>query len=62
MTCGRSLEYIPDLMGQGAGAIHEVLPAAEIIADMMEVACEILSANAPMVTTRAAAVTQSAKL
>ena len=25
-------------MGQGAGAVHEVKPAAEIIAEMMEVA------------------------
>lgn len=47
------LEYIPDLMGQGAGAIHEVKPAAAIIEEMMEVACNILFGNANMVTTRA---------
>jgi NAD(P)H-dependent flavin oxidoreductase YrpB (nitropropane dioxygenase family) len=49
------LEYIPDLMGQGAGAVSEVMPAADIISEMMEVACEILSSNATFVTTRAAA-------
>ena len=37
---------------QGAGAVHEVLPAAAIIADMMEVASEILAANASMVSAR----------
>jgi hypothetical protein len=32
-----------------------VMPAADIISEMMEVACEILSSNATFVTTRAAA-------
>ena len=50
-----SLDYIPDLMGQGAGAIHEVKPAAEIISEMMEVATEILSGNAALVSSRAEA-------
>ena len=39
-------------MGQGAGAIHEVKPAAEIITEMMEVASEILSRNAGLVSSR----------
>ena len=38
-------------MGQGAGAIHEVKPAAEIITEMMEVASEILSRNAGLVSS-----------
>lgn len=46
------LGWIPDLMGQGAGAVHEVMPAAAIIEEMMEVASEILAGNASMVAAR----------
>jgi NAD(P)H-dependent flavin oxidoreductase YrpB (nitropropane dioxygenase family) len=44
--------WLPDLMGQCAGAIHEVKPAADIISEMMEVASSILSGNVAFVSSR----------
>ena len=46
------LEWSPDLMGQAAGAVHEILPAAKIIEDMMTDAAAILTQNATCVTSR----------
>jgi len=46
------LKWMPDLMGQAAGAIHEILPAAQIIEDMMVDACRIMNENSTFVTSR----------
>ena len=44
--------WLPDLMGQCAGAIHDVKPAADIISEMMETATKILSGNVALVSSR----------
>ena len=46
------LEWTPDLMGQAAGAVHEILPAAKIIEDMMNDACRILNENQQLVISK----------
>eukprot|EP00808_Paulinella_micropora_P028497 g72277.t1 len=46
-------EAMPLLMGQAAGAIHEILPARQIVEDMVRDCISVLRANAKMIVVSA---------